>query len=566
LLGRASMATRAPRLTINLSISNFRRTPSALGAALTLLAALGTASAKTKTSTTLPPTSYSAPTAACIQQATKTLKQCKQTSPDATCRAAFDLAFPTCFAPGKGVTCAAGCVGKNATCLSKVVLDPTCPGTCTKQRVAAGSQCGSDPTCVAAVNAQYLACKDACKNPPAAVKCTTGFDSCLAKCPNLFDPNAPTTTTLAPPTTSTTTTLVHPTTTTTTKPRTTTTTTTTTTTVKRSTTTSTLKATTTSTTSTTKPPKPTTTTTLKAPKPTTTTTTLPPLPPFSDATKACIERIGLAQVKCTLSPAACQEIYYTSFPECFAAGAGVACAATCENVDIACETAKVGGCGACQNGWVSAGRHCRSDATCLSATANAFNACHTACKNPRTVGQCRADFATCLGACTNLPRFVDAGDGTIADNVTGLQWEKKIAGAGCPHCVMDTGTWSTTGANADGTIFTTFLVALNDGPAGTANCVRADNSVASGFAGHCDWRVPTLAELQTLIAANAPGCGSGGACIDPTFAPTAPAAYWSSTTNVSDPLSAWGVDFGDGSVDFGAKSLSLSVRAVRGGS
>ena len=74
------------------------------------------------------------------------------------------------------------------------------------------------------------------------------------------------------------------------------------------------------------------------------------------------------------------------------------------------------------------------------------------------------------------PRFVDNGDGTVTDNQTGLQWEKKVgntcdaggnAGASCtvasecpggtcscsgPHCVNNTYSWSTF-ITTDGTGF-----------------------------------------------------------------------------------------------------------------
>ena len=74
------------------------------------------------------------------------------------------------------------------------------------------------------------------------------------------------------------------------------------------------------------------------------------------------------------------------------------------------------------------------------------------------------------------PGLVDNGDGTVTDRQTGLQWEKKVAGSGCTHCVNDTYKWSNSGINPDGPAFTDFLGFLNycssnDGtPAISASC------------------------------------------------------------------------------------------------
>jgi hypothetical protein len=120
-------------------------------------------------------------------------------------------------------------------------------------------------------------------------------------------------------------------------------------------------------------------------------------------------------------------------------------------------------------------------------------------------------------------RFEDLGDGTVMDDDTGLQWEKKTDDD-TVHDVDFVYSWST-GApwDPDGTAFTDFLDDLN-----TAPC----------FAGHCDWRLPQIADLQTILIGPdaAPGqdanC-SAAPCIDPEFAavggPTASSDYWSVT-------------------------------------
>ncbi len=119
----------------------------------------------------------------------------------------------------------------------------------------------------------------------------------------------------------------------------------------------------------------------------------------------------------------------------------------------------------------------------------------------------------------------------------------------------------------DGTAFTSFLNMLNGGVTGVGNCASSLGSPQTGgFANHCDWRLPTIAELQTIIDTSQGLCGGGsGACIDPTFGPTAASGYWSSTTLTVDPPFAWLVTFNNGLLSEDAKNLSDHVRAVRGG-
>ncbi len=169
-------------------------------------------------------------------------------------------------------------------------------------------------------------------------------------------------------------------------------------------------------------------------------------------------------------------------------------------------------------------------------------------------------------------RFVDNG-ATIIDTQLGLEWEKKTTAVGSgpntadPHDVDNRYT-SCLDANSDfacdnpqsvdgprdGPLFTTFLEALNAPPC---------------FAGHCDWRLPTViqdggaAELETLIDPNAPGCGSGGACIAPVFGPTFAEYYWSGTTNPASPILQWGAIFSNGTMDDHYKFNAFRVRAVR---
>lgn len=163
-------------------------------------------------------------------------------------------------------------------------------------------------------------------------------------------------------------------------------------------------------------------------------------------------------------------------------------------------------------------------------------------------------------------RFVDNADGTICDSRTGLMWEKKnaadgAADSGNPHDVDNVYTWSSPDdgdfLDPDGTVFTDFIAKLNGK---VAQFVESEQ-----LAGYRDWRLPTLAELQTLHPAV---CRGTPCVVHPILRPTAPFLYWSQTSLPRDfigPVYAWGVFFNtDGAIDVD-KTLGLHARAVRGG-
>lgn len=138
--------------------------------------------------------------------------------------------------------------------------------------------------------------------------------------------------------------------------------------------------------------------------------------------------------------------------------------------------------------------------------------------------------------------YTDNGDGTITDNATGLMWEKLCDGVGCPA------------VNDKDNLYTwpdAFAVKIAD--LNTAN-----------FAGHNDWRLPNINELQTLA-----DYGRFSPAIDPAFnngvdSGIQSAFYWSSTTFFTDTSSAWDVDFNDGRVFGNGRPNDFFVRAVRG--
>lgn len=98
--------------------------------------------------------------------------------------------------------------------------------------------------------------------------------------------------------------------------------------------------------------------------------------------------------------------------------------------------------------------------------------------------------------------------------------------------------------------------------------VAALNSGA-GFAGHTDWRVPNVKELQSIVnyetvnPAVSAAFNTGCTVTAPTYYFT---GYWSSSTYALALSYAWRVFFSDALVSAGYKPDDFSVRAVRGGS
>lgn len=169
--------------------------------------------------------------------------------------------------------------------------------------------------------------------------------------------------------------------------------------------------------------------------------------------------------------------------------------------------------------------------------------------------------------CGGSGRYVDNGDGTVTDNLTGLVWEKKSDNLDIHDWGAPGHTWSAGPSPfaGNGTIYTTFL--------------RDGLNASSGFAGANDWRLPTLAELWTILLPEAFPCTTNP-CVPPEFnsdctpgcsatscSCTAPGAgYWTSTTDEVDSAFALVVGIGDGSVLSVFKGGNfIAYRAVRGG-
>src|SRR5882724_11665687 len=66
---------------------------------------------------------------------------------------------------------------------------------------------------------------------------------------------------------------------------------------------------------------------------------------------------------------------------------------------------------------------------------------HQCCSGACIAGLCATPPTTTSSTTTTTARFVDNGDGTVTDDLTGLQWEKKDNTCPGIHCVSDTYTW-----------------------------------------------------------------------------------------------------------------------------
>jgi hypothetical protein len=132
-------------------------------------------------------------------------------------------------------------------------------------------------------------------------------------------------------------------------------------------------------------------------------------------------------------------------------------------------------------------------------------------------------------------RFADNGDGTVTDNLTGLIWLKN---ANC----FGAQTWTNALSNSN-------TLASGD-------CGLTDGSAAGA------WRLPNIRELQSLVDFGQYGsilpAGSPFVGVQPNF-------YWSSTTSVSSPASAWLANMSNGFQPPVPKTGADFVWPVRGG-
>jgi Protein of unknown function (DUF1566)/Viral BACON domain len=135
-----------------------------------------------------------------------------------------------------------------------------------------------------------------------------------------------------------------------------------------------------------------------------------------------------------------------------------------------------------------------------------------------------ADSVPINDATASTGGYTNNGNGTVTDEATGLMWQQET-----PKVM----TWEQALA---------YCVGLNLGS-------------------YTDWRLPTIKELISLV-----DLSRYNPAINTTYFSNAVSSfYWSSTTNDSNTLNAWGMPFYLGYGDIDNKSLSYYVRAVRGG-
>jgi len=189
--------------------------------------------------------------------------------------------------------------------------------------------------------------------------------------------------------------------------------------------------------------------------------------------------------------------------------------------------------------------------------------------DPAKLAKCRIKYAKAwdkLAALATAPcsgnRYADNGDGTVTDNLTGLMWEKK-SDNGDIHDQDTTRTWSTGSPyKGNGQAYDAFLTTgLN----------------VAGFAGAKDWRLPTFAELGTILLPEDYPCATNP-CVPAAFNTSCTAGcastacsctrsyyYWSATTGAGYSDYAWILYFNGGGASNGLKTSYYYVRAVRGG-
>lgn len=163
--------------------------------------------------------------------------------------------------------------------------------------------------------------------------------------------------------------------------------------------------------------------------------------------------------------------------------------------------------------------------------------------------------------CSGTPRFEDLGNGTIQDNLTGRQWLKQGDEGGAPWGQDNLYQWSAGSPYpANGDLYGYYLY----------------HTSGSSIGGHEDWRIPSLAEMLSILPSGSLPCGSTP-CVDPAFnssctslcssftcSCTLTNSYWTSAEVPGSSNKSYVVNFANGEIVEGFKTLSRSGRPVRG--
>ena len=248
----------------------------------------------------------------------------------------------------------------------------------------------------------------------------------------------------------------------------------------------------------------------------------------------------------------------------------------------------------------------------ITAVIAALNGCAPAATPTGTAAATASVTPTATAAAAG--QFVDNGDGTIGDTQSGLMWEKKDQSGGL-HDVSSLFPWAgvctdQAGVACIGVIGCTFCqpdaaaestcMAATGGAEGCARCPGAAicqpinglttvwqwlNQInGTSFAGHDDWRIPTIGrdggapQLETIVDTSVAGCGGGVPCIAPSFntncadgcaandcSCTDIGQYWSATTlaEVVPLPTVWSVLFFRGTIGGADKTSGFFARAMR---
>jgi len=146
------------------------------------------------------------------------------------------------------------------------------------------------------------------------------------------------------------------------------------------------------------------------------------------------------------------------------------------------------------------------------------------------------DDATYKAGVSSLtPRFIDNFDGTVTDTATNLMWVKDPSQIG--------GDWGTPGTPESMT---------------WDDALQHCNNLC--YAGYCDWRLPNIKELESLIDFSK----SDPAIDDSKFPNTKNEGYWSGSMTYYGCDNEFFPNFGTGAISWEQdKNLKKYVRPVR---
>lgn len=150
-------------------------------------------------------------------------------------------------------------------------------------------------------------------------------------------------------------------------------------------------------------------------------------------------------------------------------------------------------------------------------------------------------------------------DYTTTDNATGLVWKSCTEGQTGSDCQGTGSSGDNYGADSAKETWANAITACTD--------LNSEHGSGNGYAGRTDWRLPTIAELETIIKYD----GLSPSTFQSNFPATVDdntvdGKYWSASANDFNTSEAWWVWFKSGAVNVVSKTPnSYYVRCVSGG-